>query len=172
LAWAASALFVATGEAQYQQKLFAYFPNPSDSATFRWGWWRMSECWGTAIRSYAFAARSGRLPASALDAAYLASCEREIVAAGDDVLDWSTKNAYATPFPIATKRVRGAGWYFSLDQASDLAVAYQIAPTPAYLDALVGAMNYEGGTNPVNVAYITGLGQKRQRETVSQYALN
>ncbi len=53
-----------------------------------------------------------------------------------------------------------------------MAVAYQIVAKPAYLDALVGNMNYEGGTNPVNVTYLTGLGQKRQRETVSQYALN
>ena len=170
LAWAACEMYLATGEAQYQQQLFAWFPNPADPATFRWGWWRMSECWGNAIRSYAFAARSGRLPVSALDAGYLASCEAQIVAAGDDALDWSGKNAYATPFPLATKAVRGAGWYFSLDQASDMAIAYQIAPKPAYIDALVGAMNYEGGTNPVNVTYLTGIGLKRQREIVSQYA--
>ena len=163
-------MYLATGEAQYQQQLFAWFPNPADPATFRWGWWRMSECWGNAIRSYAFAARSGRVPASALDAGYLASCEAQIVAAGDDALDWSGKNAYATPFPLATKAVRGAGWYFSLDQASDMAIAYQISPKAAYIDALVGAMNYEGGTNPVNVTYLTGLGLKRQREIVSQYA--
>ncbi len=168
LAWAACAMFLATGDAQYHQKLKEWFPDPSDSAIFRWGWWRMSECWGNAIRSYAFAARSGRLTKSALDAAYLANCESQIVAAGDDALDWSTKNAYATPFPLATKRVRGAGWYFSLDQASDMAVAYQIEPKPAYVDALIGAMNYEGGTNPVNIAYVTGLGLKRQREAVDQ----
>jgi hypothetical protein len=172
LAWAACEMYLATGDDQYRQKLFAWFPNPADYQTFRWGWWRMSECWGNAIRSYAFAARSGRLPASALDARYLRICEGEIVAAGDAALDWSAKNAYATPFPIATKVVRGAGWYFSLDQASDLAVAYQIEPKPAYLDALVGAMNYEGGCNPVNVAYLTGLGTRRQREIVSQYAQN
>jgi hypothetical protein len=172
LAWAACEMYLATGDDQYRQKLFAWFPNPADYQTFRWGWWRMSECWGNAIRSYAFAARSGRLPASALDARYLRICEGEIVAAGDAALDWSTKNAYATPFPIATKIVRGAGWYFSLDQATDLAVAYQIEPKPAYIDALVGAMNYEGGCNPVNVAYLTGLGTRRQREIVSQYAQN
>jgi hypothetical protein len=172
LAWAACELFVATGEAQYQQKLFEWFPDPSDSVTFRWGWWRMSECWGNAIRSYAFAVRSGRLVANQLDAAYLAKCETQIVAAGDDALRWSNQNAYATSFPEETKHVQSAGWYFSLDQASDMAVAYQITPKTAYLDALVGNMNYEGGTNPVNVTYLTGLGQKRQRETVSQYALN
>jgi len=172
LAWAACELFLATGDAEYRKKLFTWFPNPADYATYRWGWWRMSESWGNAIRSYAFAARSGRLPASALDARYLRICEGEILAAGDDAVDWSKKSAYATPFPIATKAVRGAGWYFSLDQASDMAVAYQIEPKPAYLDALVGAMNYEGGTNPLNVTYLTGLGTRRQREIVHQYAQN
>ncbi len=172
LAWAACELFLATGDPQFQRTLFNWFPNPADPATFRWGWWRMSESWGNAIRSYAFAARSGRLPASALDARYLRLCEDEVVAAGDDALGWSAASAYATPFPTATKAVNGAGWYFSMDQASDMAVAYAIDPKPAYLDALVGAMNYEGGCNPVNVTYLTGLGTRRQREIVDQFAQN
>ena len=172
LAWAACELFVATGDVQYRDKLFAWFPDPSDPATFRFGWQRMSESWGSAIRSYAFAVRTGRLQASQVDAAYLAKCEAQIVAAGDDALLWSNQNAYATSFPEETKRFLSAGWYFSLDQASDMATAYQISPKAAYLDALVGNMNYEGGSNPVNVTYLTGLGQKRQREIVSQYALN
>jgi hypothetical protein len=172
LAWAAAAMFAATGDAQYQTQLFQWFPNPADPATFRWGWWHMSECWGNAIRTYAFAARSGRLPLNALDPAYLAACEAQVVAAGDAAVTWSQASAYATPFPTATKAVLGGGWYFSLDQASDMAVAYQINPKGAYLDALVGALNYEGGTNPINVTYLTGLGQKRQRENVSQYAQN
>jgi len=33
-------------------------------------------------------------------------------------------------------------------------------------------LNYEGGCNPVNVCYVTGLGWKRQREIVHQYAMN
>jgi hypothetical protein len=172
LAWAACELFLATGDAQFQEKLLEWFPDPADKATFRWGWWRMSDSWGNAIRSYAFAARSGRLPASALDARYLGLCEAQVVAAGDDALDWSAKNAYATPFPLATKAVNGAGWYFSVDQACDMAVAYAIDPKPDYIDALVGAMNYEGGCNPVNVTFLTGLGSKRQREIVDQFAQN
>ncbi len=172
LAWAAAAMFVATGQAQYQAKLLQWFPNPADPSTFRWGWWRMSEGWGNAIRTYAFAAASGRLPESALDPAFLAACRAQVVAAGDDAVAWSLDNAYATPFPPATKAVMGGGWYFSLDQASDMAVAYQIDPKPAYIDALVGAMNYEGGSNPVNVTFLTGLGLKRQRENVSQFSQN
>jgi hypothetical protein len=172
LAWAACELFLATGDARFQDRLFEWFPNPADPTTFRWGWWRMSESWGNAIRSYAFAARSGRLPASALDPHYLAACEDQVVAAGDDAEKWSRDSAYATPFPPATKAVNGAGWYFSLDQASDMAIAYQIDPKPAYLEALVGAMNYEGGCNPVNIVYLSGLGRQRQREIVDQYAQN
>ena len=66
----------------------------------------------------------------------------------------------------------GGGWYFSLDQASDMAVAYLISPKQAYIDGLVAAMNYEGGSNPVNACYLEGLGMKRQQQTVSQYAQN
>jgi hypothetical protein len=172
LAWAACELFLATGDPQFQRTLLHWFPNPADPATIRWGWWRMSEGWGNAIRSYAFAARSGRLPAAALDAAYLGMCEGQVAAAADDALGWSQGNAYATPFPPATKAVNGGGWYFSMDQAFDIAVACAIDPKPAYVDALVGAMNYEGGCNPVNVTFLTGLGTRRQREIVDQYAQN
>jgi hypothetical protein len=172
LAWAACELYLATGDTQFQDRLIEWFPNPAYPGTFRWGWWRMSESWGNAIRSYAFAARSGRLPLSALDPRYLHLCEGQVLAAGDDALDWSRQNAYATPFPPATKAVNGGGWYFSMDQASDMAAAFVIDPKPEYIDALVGAMNYEGGCNPVNVAYLTGLGVHRQREIVDQFAQN
>ncbi len=172
LVWAACELYLATGEPAYHAQLLKWFPNPADPASFRWGWWRMSESWGNAIRSYAFAARSGRLPKESLNARHLDICEGQIIAAAEDGLGWSRKSAYATPFPLPTKKTRGGGWYFSLDQASDLAVGWLVDPKPAYLDALVGAMNYEGGTNPVNVTYLTGLGVKRQREIVSQYAQN
>ena len=170
--WAACEMYLATGNPVYQQQLFAWFPNPSDPATFRWSWIHMSESYGCAIRSYAFAARTGRLQPNQLDPAYLAKCNAEIVAAGDNALLWSNQNAYATSFPSQTKQVHSAGWYFSLDAASDMAVAYQVSPNPAYIDALVGNMNYEGGTNPVNVTYVTGLGDKRQHAVVNQYALN
>jgi hypothetical protein len=170
LAWAACEMYLATGDTQYQQKLFEFFPNPADPSTFRWGWWKMCMSWGNAIRSYAFAARSGRLSAGQLEANYLATCEAQIKAAGDDSLRWSNQNAYGSSFPEETKHVLGAGWYFSLDQGSDMAVAYQLNPKPEYLDALVSNMNYEGGTNPANVTLLTGLGMKRQREIVNQYA--
>jgi hypothetical protein len=170
LAWAAVEMYLATGEAQYAAKIKEYFPDPTDPNTYRWGWWRMYESYGNAARSYAFATKSGR--SASLDAAYLAKCEQVIVAAGDDSLRWTKESAYPTAFPDATKRMQAAGWYFSLDSAMDMAVAYQLSAKADYIDALVGNMNYEGGTNPVNVSYLTGIGTKRQREIVHQYAQN
>jgi hypothetical protein len=40
------------------------------------------------------------------------------------------------------------------------------------LEALLTNLNYEEGCNPVNVSYLCGLGWKRQREIVHQYAQN
>jgi hypothetical protein len=170
LAWAACEMYLATGDQQYHQKMMEWFPDPNNSATFRWGWWRLYASYGNAVRSYAFAARSGRLSSGQLNASYLAKCENQVVLGGNDALLWSQQGAYGSSFPDATKRVRGAGWYFSSDQAFDITVAHQITPRPEYLDAIIQNMNYEGGCNPVNVSYVTGLGWKRQREIVHQYS--
>src|SRR5690349_21875827 len=88
------------------------------------------------------------------------------------MLSFSQQNAYGTSFPLDTKAVQSAGWYFSTDQAFDLAVAYQLNAKTQYLAAAIANMNYEGGCNPLNLSYVTGLGWKRQRDIVSQWALN
>jgi hypothetical protein len=170
LAWAACEMYLATGDPYYQQTLFQWFPDPTASSTFRWSWWRMSEGWGNAIRSYAFAVRSGRLQPNQLDQNYLAKCITTITNAGNDALLWSQQGAYGSSFPMETKHVRSAGWYISCAQAFDIVVAQQFTPRSEYIDALVRNMNYEGGCNPVNVTYVTGLGWKRQREIVDQYS--
>jgi hypothetical protein len=172
LAWAACEMYLATGDSYYHQKLMEWFPNPADPATYRWGWWRLAWCYGNAIRSYAFAGRTGRIPSAQLNAAYLSKCEGEILAAANDAVTWSRQNAYGTSFPYETKQIRRAGWYFSSDYAADIAVAYQLSARPEFIDALVANMNYESGCNPVNVSYVSGLGWKRQREIVHQYAQN
>jgi hypothetical protein len=171
LAWAAAAMFAATGDQDIQKKLKAWY-DPADSNTRRWGWLHAYSAYGNAARSYAFAARSGRLSQGKLDSGYLAKCEAELLAAGNDALKWSKQSAYGTSFPEATKAVQSAGWYFSSAQAFDITVAHQIEPKPAYLDAIIRNLNYEAGSNPLNVSFITGLGWKRQNEIVHQYAQN
>ena len=170
LAWAATELFLATGDPAYQRQLFSWFPNPTDPATRRWSWIRLSGSYGNAIRSYAFAARTGRLAEAQLDRLHLTQCRTEIGAAADDTLRWTRENAYGSAFPAHMKRFHAAGWYFSLDQAADLAVAYQLWPRQEYLDAIVSNLNYEAGTNPLNVCFLSGLGRKRPQVIVHQFA--
>jgi len=172
LAWAACELYLATGDPQYQQKLFELFPDPTDPATMEWGWWRMYACYGNAIRDYAMAVRSGRLTAAQLDANYLAKCITTITNCGNDNLYWSQETAYGSSLPENTKHGRSAGWYFSPVQAFDIVVAQQFNPNTNYMDAILMNLNYEGGCNPINTTYITGLGWKRQREVVDQYSEN
>ncbi len=177
LAWAAAELFLATGGEEYHRS-FRQWCDPAGDRTRRWGWWRMSECWGNAIRSYAFAVRSGRMAVAQCDPALLAKCEREIEAAGLDALKNSDDSAYGTSFPAQTKRMRGGGWYFSLDQGFDLIVASLLDypsgadPRPRLLEAYLANLNYEAGTNPVNLTYLTGMGQRQPRELVHQFAAN
>ena len=177
LAWATAEMFLATGDPAYQKELIAHL-NPTDQNQRRWTWWRMFESYGCAIRSFAFAARTGRLPANQLDQMLLGQCEDEIIAAAEDSARFASQNAYGTSFPEPSKQFHNAGWYFSLDRAFDLAVAYELNypvfndPRPRYLDAMVGNMNYEEGCNPVNMTFVTGVGWKRERDVVSQYAEN
>ncbi|MBI3885758.1 MAG: glycoside hydrolase family 9 protein [Opitutae bacterium] len=171
LAWAAAAMFAATGDQTIHATLKSWF-DPSNPANWRWGWWHGYMGFGNAERIYAFAATSGRLAASALDSAYLAKCQAEIIAAGDDSTTWSGQSAYGTSFPLESKRVQSAGWYFSGTQAFDITAASALTAKPGYTDAILRNLNYEGGNNPLNLSYVTGLGQKRQHEIVHQYAQN
>lgn len=176
LAWAACEMYLATGDESIHQKLLDTLKPGGD--TSKWGWWRLYGSWGCAIRDYAFAARSGRTKREKLDRQLLAACEDEVINAANDDLRFSDNSAYGTSFPEETKRTRTAGWYFSGDQAFDLAVACQLDfpvmndPRPKFLRAITANLDFEAGCNPVNVCYITGLGWKRQHEIVDQYAQN
>jgi hypothetical protein len=177
IAWAACELFLATGDIAFHKRLTSAF-DPVDADTRRWGWWRLYESYGRAIRSYAFAAKSGRMKREQLDQSFLRRCEIEVTAAANDQLRWAQESAYGTSFPTETKRVRSGGWYFSMDQAFDLAAAFAMDqppmndPRPKYLEAMLSNLNYEDGANPVNVSYLTGIGWNRPREIVNQYAQN
>jgi hypothetical protein len=71
-----------------------------------------------------------------------------------------------------TKRFRTAGWYFSDDAVFVILTGSLLKENPGALRAMLSNINYEGGTNPSNVTFLTGLGWKRQREIVHQYAMN
>jgi hypothetical protein len=172
LAWAAVEMFVATGDLKYEKRLLEWYPNPADPQTWHYGWQHAAFAYGNALRSYAFAASSGRLPSNKLNHAYLTKCEAELRRAGEDALKASEQNAYGVSYPLASKRIARVGWFFPSDEAFDMTVAYQLQRRPAYVTAILANLNYEAGCNPVNRVFFTGLGVRRQREIVSQYAHN
>src|SRR5947208_10405821 len=110
-----------TVEAKYPARLRKW-NDPACRDTRRYTWWRLFEAYGCAARDYAFAARTGRLPREKMDPVYLTKCEVEVLAAGEDQASRARDNAYGSSFPLESKRFRAAGWYFSMDQAFDLAV--------------------------------------------------
>lgn len=171
IAWAAAELFLATGENKYHDKLRAMY-DPEKGDTRHWGWERLFQAYGCAVRSYAFAEKTGRAAGKSLDQDYVAKCRREILAAGKDAEDWSRASAYGTSFPTETKRFRAAGWYFSTAQAFDIAVANLLDPQPQHSETIWDNIGYEAGCNPTNVVFVTGLGTIRQHEIVHQYATN
>ncbi|HEX2749276.1 MAG TPA: glycoside hydrolase family 9 protein, partial [Verrucomicrobiales bacterium] len=171
LAWAATEMFLATGDESIHQKLVAEF-DPVSPAMKKWSWVRLFESCGCAIRSYAFAAASGRVAAAKLNTAHLQKCRAEILAWAAEQRKWAAASAYGTSFPDVSKRFRTAGWYFSSDALFDILTGDVLQPDTAALPAMLSNLNYEGGTNPNNVNFLTGLGWKRQREIVHQYALN
>jgi hypothetical protein len=169
IAWAATELFLATGEQGFHTHLLRRF-DPSDPRTRHWTWVRLFEGYGNAIRSYAYGARTGRLAVARLDGDHLAKCEREIVARGRELAAWSAGNAYGTSFPFESKRHRSAGWYFSSANLFDLAVANVLAPRADLQQSMASNLAYDAGANPIDVSFVTGIGQRRQREVVHQFA--
>ncbi|MDF2440470.1 MAG: endoglucanase [Abditibacteriota bacterium] len=171
LAWAATEIYLATGDISAHRVLLAGF-DPSHRDTLRWGWQRLFEAYGCAIRSYAFAARIQRVKVDALDAAHIKKCHEQLLLGGEEQAGYAARNAYNHSFPIESKRFRSAGWYFPMSESFDIAVAAQLEARPQWLEAIAGNLNYEGGSNPNNVAFLTGVGWKRQREVVHHYAQN
>lgn len=177
LAWAACEMFLATGEDKYQKRFIEWY-HPEDPATRKWGWWRLYDGFGNAARSFTFAVMSGRLQSKQLNQLMFTQCENEVAKGAEDQWQRSLQSAYGTSFPVETKRVRAAGWYFSSGAAFDLAVGCQLNyPVnkdlrPKFLEALLANFNYELGCNPVNVCFVTGLGFRRPQEIVHHYAQN
>lgn len=171
LGWAAAALFAATGKKEFERRFIESY-NPESTETRRWSWWPMFEGWGNATRTYAFAALNGRLEPKQMNSEFRTRCETIIHATAMNHVRFARETAYGTSFPDPNKANKNAGWYFSAERAFDMAVAFELREDEQLLDAIVSNLNYEAGCNPVNVAYITGLGWRRQREIVHQFAQN
>ena len=171
MAWAAAALFAATGDKKYEDFLKDIVPEPGPDNR-RWTWYKMAVGWGAAFRSYAFGARSGRIPASAYDSAYLQKIETEILEAGRSTATWCENTSYGLSLSANSKRFGTISYIFPASVAFDAAVADAMQPDPRFEDALLRNLYYSGGGNANNQPTVSGLGWTRRHVTVSQFAEN
>jgi hypothetical protein len=171
LAWAAAAMFAATGDPVCQQKLSAWY-DPLSSSTWRWGWWGLFEGYGCAARSYAFAEVTGKRAHDEMDAGYLAKAKQVILDEGNAILQRSQQGAYGSCLDTSSKRQQTAGWFFCSDRTFDISASQGLFPNSQNEIGVIGGANYEFGCNPLNLSYMTGAGQRQQFEIVHQYAQN
>lgn len=186
-AYAAASLFAATGDTAYQTKLMTWWPDANKNgirgstspiSTYRWSWWRLTFFWGAAARVYAFAVRSGRRTLGEVNGAYMAACESEIHAAAQYELDsaesaWS-RNAYGTSFQYDAKSFASgvAGYYYPLEFCLNLAVSHILSPSSTKFNVILQNVNYMLGANPLNMTFLSGIGQRRQRNLVQVTSFN
>ncbi len=171
LIWAAVEMFLLTGDAKIQNQWLADFDPTAQSAKL-WNWLRLHEAYGSALRSYAFGPQSGRIKEAAMNAKLLSASRAEVLACAQEQAERAQASAYGTSFPLESKRHNTAGWYFSSANTLDLAAGYMLEPRPELVKAILTNFDFEWGANPQNVAFITGVGDNRQRDIVNQYAQN
>ena len=172
LAWAYAELYLATTNTMFQDKLKVIYTPGTRSTTWRWGWWRMSEGYGRAARSYGLAVQSGKMDVSNLDPNYLSLCQQEITGWANCLTDYAQKTAYGTSWGPDNKRNGGAGWYFSSGQAFEIAVGLLLNQDTNMLAALASNLAYETGCNPRNQTYLIGIGPDYYHNLNNIYSQN
>lgn len=173
LAYAAAAMFAATGAPAYEGFLKQLAPDPSSPDLLAQNYLQLWEGWGSAFRTYAFAVRSGRLSAGGIDITYLGKVEAELLSAGNEVVVRSSRSTYGIALDENPKKFLNPSYVFGNNASFDALVALQLNPAEnGYVDAIRYNLNYTAGNNPVNAPFITGIGWNQRREIVSQFSQN
>jgi endoglucanase len=160
--WAAAELLVTTGEQGYRS---AVLGSPH--------WARVAT---TLAKSAADAGQNGALTwqdvatAGTISLALVPSAFTEqerahargaLVAAADELLALRGHEGYRLPFAAGPGLSYPWGsTSFVLDNAIVLALAYDFTQKPDYRDAVVSAMDYVLGRNPLDQSYVTGYGAR------------
>jgi hypothetical protein len=188
IAWAAAALFGATGDAGYEAHIIEWMPwnaEEFNGVAFAWRefrrftWQKLYEPTGAAMRCYYFANRGARKNNSiSYDETligpkpYHEHVRDELIGAADDLFAWAESNPYRASIPSEAKRFGSVSYFFGISDGFDLLTAHLIDPKPEYFDAIVGNLNHALGANAANRSYVSGLGWNQSHEYVSQFAHN
>lgn len=175
-AYAAAAMFVLTGEKKYESELREVWPDPTSAESKRWNWWGLPESFGAAARVYAFGEAPGFLPAGSLDASYSRKIKETIRQTADTWLDLSDADAFGVPFSRAAKRQKRAGWFWVMEPALDVACEWLLNQDAAFIQRARNALAlwsaFEGGGNPLNQPFFTGIGSTWRQHAVNRITLN
>lgn len=147
-AWAASELFVTTGEQDYLIEAHRYLGSPSTP-----GW---SDTMGLAYLSLLSEQGQNALPAKRY---------QELKTRFLDYADALVKTSQASPFRTAMTAndfVWGSNGV-AMNHAMVLASAYRMSNNPSYLHTFTGLVDYVLGKNPVDYSYVTGFGETSPR---------
>ena len=143
-AWAASELFVTTGEQDYLIEAQRYLGSPSTP-----GW---SDTMGLAYLSLLSEQGQNALPAERYQALKTRFLE---------YADALVKTSQASPFRTAMTAndfVWGSNGV-AMNHAMVLASAYRMSNNPDYRHTFTGLVDYVLGKNPVDYSYVTGFGE-------------
>ena len=147
-AWAASELFVTTGEQDYLIEAQRYLGSPSTP-----GW---SDTMGLAYLSLLSEQGQNALPAKRY---------QELKTRFLNYADALVKTSQASPFRTAMTAndfVWGSNGV-AMNHAMVLASAYRMSNNPDYRYTFTGLVDYVLGKNPVDYSYVTGFGETSPR---------
>ncbi|HZD51543.1 MAG TPA: glycoside hydrolase family 9 protein [Woeseiaceae bacterium] len=145
--WAAAELYVTTGKAKYRRALMAS-PHLGERVASEPGWSRVAP-----LGLISLALASGRLEPETLQAV-----RQRLLSAARRFRDERARAGFHVPY--ATERY---GWGSNsnvLNRAILLALAYDFTGEAEYRNAVVDAMDYLLGRNPLDRSYVSGYGER------------
>jgi endoglucanase len=155
--WAAAELFVTTGKSIYQDFLFksphhkhlrTALPGSIDGGAGTSMTWNTVE----ALGAISLAVVPNSLPKTEV-----ADIRKNIEAAADAYVGIANKQGYGVPF-LHTSGYPWGSNSFILNNGIILALAYEFAKNPAYLNGAAEALNYVLGRNAMDQSYVSGYG--------------
>ncbi|MDT0346172.1 glycoside hydrolase family 9 protein [Streptomyces litchfieldiae] len=150
--WAASELFITTGEDAYRQDVLGSEVHGDAEATFPRGGFG----WGSTA---ALGALSLATVDNGLTADQLAGVRATLAEAADGFAADAQAAAYGVPLAGADNYVWGSNSQV-MNNMVVLAVAHDLTGDNTYRDAVLSGFDYLLGRNPLNLSYVTGYGER------------
>ncbi|HEX7667999.1 MAG TPA: glycoside hydrolase family 9 protein, partial [Polyangiaceae bacterium] len=158
--WAAAELFITTGKPEYQKAIatapfYKHFPVSSEGSASSGAVTPMTWQDTAALGSISLA-----VVPSTLDKAAVGALRGQIAAAADQIAALTARTGYRVPVSGGPgHRYPWGSNSLVLNNALVLGLAHDFTKSPKYAAAMVDAMDYLLGRNPVAKSYVSGYGE-------------